>query len=121
MDLLLIRGRDAMERGDLGEAVEHLTALTDHAPDFAEGWHSRAMAFYRQERFGPAAADLERTLALNPDHIGAIRGLGALYENLDRPQMAWRAYKMAEAYYPYDKEIKEALKRLAARVVGVDL
>lgn len=121
MDLLLNRGRDALERGDLTEAVEHFTALTDHAPQFAEGWHSRAMVFYQQERFGMAAADLERTLELNPDHFGAIRGIGAIYEHLNRPDLAWRAYKLAETYYPHDKEIAEGLKRLKARAFGVDL
>ena len=35
MDLLLKRGRDAMNAGQPGLAIEHLTALIDHAPDFA--------------------------------------------------------------------------------------
>jgi len=35
MDLLLQRGRDALAEGDYALAIEHLTALTDHAPDFA--------------------------------------------------------------------------------------
>ena len=38
MDLLLERGRKAMSEGDTNTAIEHLTALTDHAPNFAEGW-----------------------------------------------------------------------------------
>jgi hypothetical protein len=45
MDLLLQRGRDALQEGDHEAAIEHLTALVDHAPDFAEGWHARATAF----------------------------------------------------------------------------
>ena len=32
MDLLLRRGRDALEAGNTELAIEHLTALTDHAP-----------------------------------------------------------------------------------------
>ena len=44
MDLLLQRGRDALQAGEVGAAIEHLTALTDHAPDFAEGWNARATA-----------------------------------------------------------------------------
>ena len=42
MDLLLRRGRDALERGEAEVALEHLTALTDHAPGFARGWSERA-------------------------------------------------------------------------------
>ena len=44
MDLLLQRGNDALEEGDYALAIDHLTALTDHAPEFAEGWHLRAQA-----------------------------------------------------------------------------
>ena len=34
MDLLLERGRSSMKSGDFEKAVEHFTALTDHAPEF---------------------------------------------------------------------------------------
>ena len=37
VDLLLKRGRDALQAKKPKVAIEHLTALTDHAPDFAEG------------------------------------------------------------------------------------
>ena len=47
MDLLLKRGRDALEDEDNTRAIEHLSALTDHAPDFAEGWHARATSIDR--------------------------------------------------------------------------
>lgn len=50
MDLLLDRGRDAMEAGDYVKAIEHLTALTDHAPEFAQGFHLRATAYYNVDR-----------------------------------------------------------------------
>ncbi len=62
MDLLLQRGADALEEGDYALAIDHLTALTDHAPGFAEGWHLRAQAYYRRSLYGPALADLERAV-----------------------------------------------------------
>ena len=46
MDYLLKRGRDAMEVNDWRAAIEHLTALIDHAPDFAEAYHARAEAYF---------------------------------------------------------------------------
>ncbi len=92
IDLLLKRGQDALDVDDVEVALEHLTALTDHAPDFAEGWHTLALAYYREEKFGPAADALERTLALNPNHFGAMRGLGAILEQVDKPHLAYDAY-----------------------------
>ena len=101
MDLLLQRGQEAMEAGDLDAAIEHFTALTDHAPDFAEGWNARATAFFQDERYGPALADIERTLALNPDHFGALMGLAMILEQLDRcPKMRWRPTERSRLYIP---------------------
>ena len=66
MDLLLQRGEKALEEEDYDLALEHLTALTDHAPDFAEGWVSRAGAFVRMGYYGMALSDLEHALAITP-------------------------------------------------------
>jgi len=91
-DLLLERGRDALDDGDIEAAIEHLTALTDHAPEFAEGWHARASAFFGIDRFGMAAADLEHALTLNPNNYQAIYGLGLIFEVVGKPDQALEAY-----------------------------
>ncbi|MEM9229940.1 MAG: tetratricopeptide repeat protein [Pseudomonadota bacterium] len=111
-DLLLQRGQDALENEDYGLAVEHLTALTDHAPDFAEGWHARATAFYSMEEFGLALADLERALALNPQHFGALTGLGIVLEELGYLETALDAMRMAEAINPHRQSIRQSIERL---------
>jgi len=59
MDLLYSRGKDAMFQGDTTLAIAHLTALTDHAPEFAEGFHARAQAYFAAGLYGPAIDDLE--------------------------------------------------------------
>ena len=121
MDVLLRRGLDAMERGEWNVAIEHLTALTDHAPDFAEGWQTRARAFFKAERLGEAMADLERALALDPDHFTAIFGIGAIYEVLEEPQRALAAYRLAMEVHPHYQEAAEAIERLRAQVGGQTL
>ncbi|MEM7613568.1 MAG: tetratricopeptide repeat protein, partial [Pseudomonadota bacterium] len=100
-DLLLERGQVALDSEDYGLAVQHLTALTDHAPDFAEGWHARATAFYSMEEFGLALEDLERALALNPRHFGALTGLGIVLEELGYTETALTAMRMAEELNPH--------------------
>ncbi|WP_416882278.1 hypothetical protein [Marivita sp.] len=121
MDLLLKRGQDALDVDNIDAALEHLTALTDHAPEFAEGWHTLALAYYRAEMFGPAADALERTLALNPVHFGALRGLGAIFEQVDKPHLAYDAYSRVLSLRPHDSDVIEALERLELRVNGQTL
>lgn len=121
MDLLLKRGQDALEVEDVAAAMEHLTALTDHAPEFAEGWHTLALAYYNADMFGPAVDALERTLALNPQHFGALRGLGAIFEQVDKPDLAYDAYSRVLSLRPHDSDVIEALERLERRVSGTDI
>ncbi len=121
MDLLLRRGRDAMERGDLQEAVEHLTALTDHAPGFARGWYERARVYFEIGLYGPSVADLERSLALNPQDYNAIYALGVVFEQFRQPERAYEAYQRAEAIHPHHEEVSSALERLRPSVEGREL
>lgn len=121
MDLLLQRGRDAMAAGRTDEAIEHLTALTDHAPDFAEGWNARATAYYNARLFGPSVADIAHTLALNPRHFGALSGLGAIFEELGRKDQALEVYRAALAIHPHLAGVTEAVKRLEKEIGGTDL
>ncbi|MEZ5730875.1 MAG: tetratricopeptide repeat protein [Paracoccaceae bacterium] len=121
MDLLLKRGQDAIQEGDLAAAIEHLTALTDHAPDFAEGWNARATAYFLAGMFGPSVADIRRTLALNPHHYGALAGLGMILEQTERDQSAIEAYRASLAIHPHQEGIKEALKRLEQKTSGTEL
>lgn len=118
MDLLLRRGREAMEAGDTEAAIEHLTALTDHAPGFAEGWHSRASAYFEADLFGPALADLERALALNPNHYEAIFGLGAILETFGDAKRAYQAYLRVQSIHPHHEQVGKALERLRPQIEG---
>jgi tetratricopeptide (TPR) repeat protein len=111
-DLLLERGREAMAQGDFEAAIEHLTALTDHAPDFAEGWNARATAYYQAGEFGPSIADIQHTLALNPRHFGALSGFGMMLEELERNVEALEVYRAALAIHPHLNGVIEAIERL---------
>ncbi|NHQ74147.1 tetratricopeptide repeat protein [Roseovarius gahaiensis] len=121
MDLLLGRGRDALEAGDSQAAIEHFSALIDHAPDFAEGWHMRSVAFSRVGRYGLALADIEQALALNPRHFNAIHGLGVILEELNQPDLAHRAFTRVLAIHPHHEAVTKALERLGSQVGGSEL
>ncbi len=121
MDLLLKRGRDALEIGEIEQAIEHLTALTDHAPEFAEGFHTRAMAYFQADLFGPALDDLETTLALNPENYQAIYGLAVMFQELGDTGRAASLYRRALAINPHMDNAAEALERLKRDGIGITL
>ena len=116
MDLLLDRGRQALAEDRPEDAVRHLTALTDHAPGFAAGWYMRATALYLTGRTGPALADLQRTLVLEPRHYGAITGLAVILEETENPARALDVYRRALAIHPHAPDVKEAVARLEAQL-----
>jgi tetratricopeptide (TPR) repeat protein len=121
MNLLLKRGTDAMEAGDSAQALEHFTALTDHAPDFAEGWHRRAVVYAEMEMFGPAVADLERVLALEPRHYDAIASLGAILAKINEYEAAKEAFDQVLAIHPHHAEVSQAMGHVERQIGGLDL
>lgn len=118
MDLLLKRGRDALEAGKVEAAIGHLTALTDHAPEFAEGYNARAMAYFEAGLYGPTLADIGRVLELNPRHFGAMTGLAVILEETGYPEAALAAYRDVLAIHPHIPDVTTAIERLEKKVEG---
>ncbi len=121
MDLLLKRGQEAMEAEDYPTAIEHLSALTELAPGFAEGWNARATAFFLMDEYALSVADIERTLALEPRHFGALSGLGQILEALGEDALALEALRAAYAITPNRPGLDEAVQRLERLTGAADL
>lgn len=121
MDLLLQRGEKALEEEDFDAALEHLTALTDHAPDFAEGWNARATALFRKSLYGPAMEDIGKALALNPQHFGAMTGLAVILQSVNMEKEALEVWYMVRAIHPHRQEMNDAIDALEAKVGGTAL
>lgn len=121
MDLLLQRGRDAMDEGDTTAAIEHFTALIDHAPDFAEGWNARATAYFQAGQYGPSVADIQHVLALNPRHFGALAGFARILEDTGQPERALQLYQAALAIHPNLDGVREAVERLQTTAAGQEM
>ena len=117
-DLLLQRGRDSVEAGDFKVAIGHLTALVDHAPEFAEGWNARATAYFNLEMYGPALDDIRQALVLNPNHYKAMSGFGIILERCVNLQAALDAFRKAASIHPNREDIATAIERLEREVGG---
>lgn len=118
IDRLLERGKEAMDAEDYKAALEHFTAVTDHAPNFAEGWNMRATVFFLTEQYGLSIEDIERALAINPDHFGALTGLGIILERMGEDKSALIAFRQAQNLHPHQERVNEAIERLIKDVEG---
>lgn len=121
MDLLLRRGKDALEDGQPDLAVEHFSALVDHAPDFAEGYYGRASSYYLLGLTGPALEDIQTTLRLNPRHFAAMTGLAVVMEELGRTEDALEIYRMILDIHPNSAEAVAGSERLGLIEEGQSL
>ena len=121
MDLLLDRGRDALVEEDMTLAIQHFTALIDHAPDFAEGYNGRATAYFQAGRYGLSLEDIRRTLLLNPRHFGAMSGLALILEEMGRPEDALATWREVEKINPNRDGLSDAILRLERQVEGETL
>lgn len=120
MDLLYKRGETALDAGDTVTAIGHLTALTDHAPDFAAGWYLRSVAFYLNGDLGPAIADLAQALRLEPRHFSALTQLGTILEELGDDGDALQAFRRSLEIHPHQQEAQDAVRRLEQKLQGTD-
>jgi len=121
MDLLLDRGRKAMEAKDYPRAIEHFSALIDHAPLFAEGWNARATAFFQVDQIGLSLNDIRRTLQLEPRHFGAMSGLAIILNDLGYPEQALAVYRQVRMIHPHRENITANIQQLEAEVAGKPL
>lgn len=110
----------AMAVDDLDQALAALDRVVAMAPDFAEGWNRRATVFYLAGRPQVSLADIERVLALEPRHFGALAGRGLCLIALDRPAEAAEAYAAALAIHPQMQGARQRLDTLR-RGLGDDI
>lgn len=72
---ILDEGMQRRSYGDLDGADIAFNALIEYCPDYAEGYNQRAFVAFIRGEHGAAIPDLQRAIALAPDHYAALTGL----------------------------------------------
>jgi Flp pilus assembly protein TadD len=90
------------------------------APNFAEGWNRRATINYLREDYGRALVDIERTLALEPRHWGAMSGLGIILRRMGRDDEALATFKEVLKLNPTSENARKAVDALSEQFAGED-
>lgn len=118
VDILMTRGLEALDAGDLELARDMFDRAILVRPEYAEGWYRRALLFFNESKYDQAVADLEAALARQPRHFGAWIGLGMIFESIERPAPALKAYREALKSHPFAVAAKRGEDRLAVQVDG---
>ncbi|RKU15968.1 hypothetical protein C6501_05925 [Candidatus Poribacteria bacterium] len=112
VDKMLKAGKRALKNENFSEAVEQFTAVIQAAPNFAEGYNQRAIAYFMLEEWKKSLADCKQTIKLNPNHFGAFAGMGHVHLRLGDIGKAITAYKQALVINPNLVSIADALMQI---------
>jgi tetratricopeptide (TPR) repeat protein len=85
-------------------AMPILDDIVKRLPDWAEGWNKRATALYLIGEHDRSLADIDRVLALEPRHFGALAGIGLIRMDKGENRAALAAFRRALAVNPFLKE-----------------
>jgi len=109
VDSLFKSGVQRMQDGEMGQAVEAFTRITERKPDFAEGWNKRATAYYLMGDFDQSLKDCDEVIKRNPQHFGALSGYGMIYLRLGELENALEYFQRALEINPNLKGVEESI------------
>ncbi|WP_208983886.1 MULTISPECIES: tetratricopeptide repeat protein [Stappiaceae] len=118
VDVLMSRAGKAIQADDHALALDLLDTVVILKPTYAEGWNRRATVHYMQEDFGKSLVDIERTLALEPRHWGALSGLAIIQRRLGFENEALTTFKRALEINPSLENANKAVKDLEKDAEG---
>jgi len=98
---ILDRGMAKRAAWDLLGARSDFDALVEYCPNYAEGYNQRAFVHFLGQDFQAALEDLDRALALSPDHIAAMSGRALSLLGLDRKDEARETLQSALELNPW--------------------
>ena len=116
VDRRMREGAVAMDQGDGAAALLAFDAVVSARPDFAEGWNRRATLYFLMRRFPESVADIERTLALEPRHFGALSGLALIREAQHEPFAALEALEQVSRIHPQMSHLRERVDQLSSNL-----
>ena len=110
---VMSRVQFAMRAGMYDLALGELDKVVHIAPKYAEGWNQRATVLFLLKRNMESVRDIQRVLALEPRHFGALSGLGLIHMRAGNWKSALESFRKALDIHPFLKErgLIEALEK----------
>jgi tetratricopeptide (TPR) repeat protein len=86
---------------DPAGALGEFEAIVKDYPDYAEGWNQLATAHYLQGDYTTSLSDIDKVLALEPRHFGALSGRAMIYLKQGKRALALKDMSAASALHPF--------------------
>ena len=118
VDLLMGRAEAAQAAGKKDVARHLIDEITAIAPNFAEGWHRRAVMQQEAGEDAGAMASLEKAVLLNPRQFAAMAELGGMLEEFGQKAEALKLYRRALALDPHYEGLQRHIDGLTRDVEG---
>ena len=115
VDRLMEEGIGYLSVRQLGAAHDRFSEAIEAAPGFAEAWNKRATVLFLMSEHEQSLSDIEKVLALEPRHFGALAGRGMIHAQAGRWKEALDAYYQALAVNPFLKERATIIPELERR------
>ena len=116
VDQALAVGARAMAAGEFKLAAYWFGKVIQLAPDFAEGWNKRATAHYLADDFDASIRDIQKTLALEPRHFGALSGMGLIFMQRGDLAGALAAFEQVLVVHPNSAPARVHVRDLRHRL-----
>jgi tetratricopeptide (TPR) repeat protein len=117
VDVLMAEGVARLEGGENDAALKLFDRVVGLAPGFAEGWNKRATTLYAMGQFQKSIQDIDKVLALEPRHFGALSGLGLCNVHLGKDREALAAFERAAAADPNLPGVQANIEALKKRLI----
>lgn len=120
VDLLITRVQAALAASDKATARKLIDAVTNIAPNYAEGWHIRA-GMEMEADDTAALVSLQKVVQLNPRHFAAMNELADMLEDYGDKAGALKLYRRALELDPHLPGATQKLRELTTKVEGRDI
>ncbi len=109
---LLADGSSAMMDNKLDTAYNKFTEVIKLDPNWAEAWNKRATVLYLMGKYKLSQADIDKVLAIEERHFGALTGQGLVQTALKNYQKAIDSYIEAHKVHPFMKSPMIMIEKL---------
>ena len=121
VDLLMTRANAALATADNKTARKLIEAVTQIAPNYAEGWHARAGMEQADGDDTAALVSLQKVVLLNPRNFNALNELGDMLQDYGDKAGALKLYRRALEVDPQLEGADHKVRELTQSVEGRDI